>query len=270
MRRAWLTGVGLGVLAGVAVALRGAANSRRLMLERLTVAVKGLPAAFEGLRLLHLTDLHLRRASGVVDQLLMLVEDLDPDLVCLTGDYAYTALSLADAERLFRGLALRPAVAAVFGNTDYRDGITRETREHWAQLVPFLTNTATALERGGARLWLAGVDDPHLQRDDVGAALACVPADEPAILLAHSPEVIESPIPAQVRLILSGHTHGGQICLPSGRALYQNMRLPMAMASGLHAWGGATLYVSRGVGATRMPLRFGCLPEVTLFTLTGA
>ena len=270
MRWDKMAGIGLGILTGVAVIARGMANSARLDITEETVEIPGLPAAFDGFRLLHMTDVHLRHCSEKVEQLLALTEELDPDLVCLTGDYAFTALSISDVERFFLGLSLRPAVVGVYGNSDYRPGITDVVRASWEKSFPFLSNSALCLERAGEKLWIAGVDDPHLGRDSLLTAMELVPETATAILLAHSPEVILRKLDPRIKLILSGHTHGGQICLPNGQAIFNNVNLPNSFASGRHLLeGGATLYVSRGVGSTRLPVRFGCLPEVTVFTLRG-
>lgn len=267
MRWTTLAGLGLGVLAGTALLARGHANSKRLEITRETVMIPELPPAFDHFRLLHLTDMHLRKHSSVPELLLAKVQECAPDLVCLTGDFVFTALSLPAVERFLAALAQCTTAVAVYGNADYRPGVTPEARERWASYLPFLNNSALCLEREGDYLWLAGVDDPHLGRDSVPTAMTMVPPAVPVILLAHSPEVIERSLDPRIRLILSGHTHGGQICLPGGRALYHNTSLPPEYSSGRHQIGNAVLYISRGIGATRLPLRYACLPEITLFTL---
>lgn len=261
-----LAKLGLGI-AGAALLWKGYANSQRLELRQETIDIPDLPDGFEGFRLLQLSDMHLRKSTTRDDELLALVDELSPDLVCLTGDYAFTGLSMDTVNAFFAGLAKHPAVA-VFGNADYRPGITEDMRAHWASYVPFLSNSALSLERQGDQLWIAGVDDPHQGRDSLLSAMEQVPAGAPTILLAHSPEIILRPLDPRIRLILCGHTHGGQICLPNGFALYQNTPLPPRFSSGRHALDGATIYISRGIGSTRLPLRYGCLPEITLFTLT--
>ncbi|HEX2950963.1 MAG TPA: metallophosphoesterase [Armatimonadota bacterium] len=268
MRLTSLTGIGLGI-AGLALLWKGFANSNQLELRCETVRIPHLPKGFQGFRILQISDLHLRQYSARGEELLQKIEEIDPDLVCLTGDYAFTSLSLPNVEAFFDRLAQRPAVVGIFGNADYRPGITDEIRAHWNKFFPFLSNSALCLERQGESIWIAGVDDPHLGRDSVMSAMDMVPANATTILLAHSPEVILRPLDPRIRLILSGHTHGGQICLPGGQALYHNTLLPKRFSSGRHNLGSVTLYVSRGIGSTRLPLRYGCLPEITLFTLIG-
>lgn len=261
--------IGLGIMSA-AVIWKGWTNSQKLELRRETVLIPDLPPSFAGFSLFHITDLHLREYSSRGEMLLNMVEDLDPDLVCLTGDYAFTSLSLPNVETFFHGLSQRPAVVGVYGNADYRPGITEAVRAGWSRYFPFLANSALCLERGGESLWVAGVDDPHHGRDSVLTAMHRVPPGAPTILLAHSPEIITRTLDPRIRLILCGHTHGGQICLPNGKALYHNAPVPARFSSGRHELDGATLYVSRGIGSTRLPLRYGCLPEVTLFTLQPA
>ena len=269
MRWSSLLGFGLGV-AGAVVLARGVRNSRELDVTCETVRIPDLPASFEGFRLLHLTDLHLRRHTTRAAELLTLAQEVQPDLVCLGGDYAYTALSLDEVEQFFANIAERWPVVGIYGNADYRPDIDAADRARWSQYLLFLENSALCLERGGEQLWVAGVDDPHKGRDSLPAAMTMVPEGAPVILLAHSPEVIMRPLDPRIRLILCGHTHGGQICLPGGQALYSNTPLPLRFASGRHELDGAVLYVSRGIGSTRFPLRYSCLPEATVLTLTGS
>lgn len=265
MRGKWL-GFGIGVAAGLAVVMRGEANTRCLDIRQETVIIPDLPPAFAGFRLLFISDLHLRRHSTRGRLVLDQVAALDPDLVCLGGDYAFTSLSQDDVLRFLAALSGR-SVVGIYGNADYR--LTPAMRAAWAQQVPLLQNSAHCLERQGERLWVAGVDDPHTFRDNLPRALAQVPSAAPVILLAHSPDVILHGLDPRVRLILCGHTHGGQVCLPDGRALHTNIQLPAHYAAGRHAIDHATLYVSRGVGYTRLPLRFNCPPDIALITLSG-
>ena len=267
MRWKTLTGFGLG-LAGALVIARGVANSKRLDITCETVYIPDLPPAFEGFRLLHVTDLHLGRHDERADQLLDAIDTVQPDIVCLGGDYVYTALSVPTVELFLRTLSARYPLVGILGNADYRPDLGPRVHRRWATMLPLLVNAAHCLRRQEASLWIVGVDDPHKRFDDLPAALSAVPPDAPVILLAHSPEVILQPLDPRIRLILSGHTHGGQICLPGGKALYHNTRLLAKFSAGRHNVHGAVLYVSRGVGSTRLPLRYNCPPEITVFTLT--
>jgi predicted MPP superfamily phosphohydrolase len=200
--------------------------------------------------------------------LLAIAEATEPDLICLGGDYGYTALSVPEVEGFLREIHERWPAVAVYGNADYRPDIHAADRARWAEILPFLDNAALCLKRLDACLWVVGVGDPHRGRDSLPSAMTMVPPDSPVILLAHSPDVVLRSLDPRIRLILTGHTHGGQICLPNGKALYSNTKVSREMASGRHNINGALLYVSRGIGSTRIPIRYGCLPEVTLFTLS--
>ena len=267
MRWTSLAGTLLGV-AGAAVLWKGYRNTQALELNHVTAPIRRLPASFAGFRLLQISDMHLHRYSRRGDELLASIEKIDADLICLTGDYLATAQALPELQHFFKSLSSRSTVVGVMGNADYRPSISDSERESWGHYFPMLQNGALCLERQGESLWLIGVDDPHHGRDNLEAALAPVPDAVPVILLAHSPDIITRRLDQRIRLILTGHTHGGQICLPNGRALYHNTTLSRAHASGMHCLDDdVLLYISRGVGSTRLPLRYGCLPEITLFTL---
>jgi predicted MPP superfamily phosphohydrolase len=257
----------LGAAAGLTI--KAYLESGTLTVTRETVAIPGLPAPFRGFRLLQLSDLHLGRAPAMAERVLACIAAEKPDLLCFTGDYALTNPALPSVAAFLRAAAALAPALAVYGNADYRRRMPDGAREAWALHVPFLVNDARPVTRGGAQLWFAGVDDPHLGGDDLPRALRDVPPDVPVVLLAHSAEIITRPLDPRVRLILAGHTHGGQVCLPTGKAIYANSALPVRFASGRHALDGAVLYVSRGIGSTRLPLRLWCPPEAVVFTLVS-
>jgi len=263
-----ITGIALGLISLVIIA-RGYMNSRNSALCEETVVIPELPDVFEGFRLLFITDLHLRENSTRVAQILTTIDELQPDLVCLGGDYTLGGEALSSVDDLFNSLSSCPSVVGIYGNTDYRLKISREARKQWAKQISFLKNSAMPITRDGQTLWIAGVNDPHIGFDNLTLALREVPSGAPVVLLAHSPEIIRRSLDPRIRLLLCGHTHGGQICLPGGKAIYSNMSLPLKFASGRHQLEHAILYVSRGLGSSRIPLRFNCLPEITLFTLTN-
>ncbi|MCS6884626.1 MAG: hypothetical protein NZ558_04290, partial [Blastocatellia bacterium] len=142
--------------------------------------------------------------------------------------------------------------------------------QEWrAQGIRILRNSHERLERNGAAIYLIGVDDPHLWMDDLKKALRGVPADACKILLAHSADIWEEAVRSGVDLILSGHTHGGQVRLPLLGALIANTRkIPRAYAAGLFDLTDHTqLFVNRGLGHSTLPLRFLCRPQVAIVTL---
>ncbi len=251
--------------AGAAALWQGLKNSKQLELSDLEINLPGLPSQFDGFKLLFITDTHLRQNTSKIDLILQKCDEAQPDLICLGGDYCFTSMSSDSAIRLFDSLSSRCRTVGILGNADYR--INEDIRKSWAKHIKLLVNHSLCLQRNGKELWITGVDDPHHERDILPVALAPVPEDASVILLAHSPEIINRPIDKRVKLILTGHTHGGQICMPDGKAIYNNISLPAEFSSGLHEMNDVKLYISRGVGSTRLPIRFACPPELTLITL---
>jgi predicted MPP superfamily phosphohydrolase len=134
--------------------------------------------------------------------------------------------------------------------------------------VRVLLNENTSVMRGADKLWFAGLDDPHFYRThDFEAARCGIPQSACSILLAHSPEVYDEARHYGFSFMLSGHTHGGQICLPGGIALVRNGRCPHAQFTGPWTYHGLHGYTSRGTGSCGVPARFNCPPEMTVHVL---
>ncbi len=262
-----LLAVGLGLLFRW-----GVVQARRLSLSRGELKLPGWPKEAGGLRVLHLTDLHFRPHSDLGDRVLHLAAQAQPDLVLITGDLLFPGeQGQAEALEFLREIASGRPTFLVPGNKDYLKG-KRPPCEQWATTgAEVLCNRAVSLHHKEQRFWIAGVEDPHSGRDDLAAALDQIPPGEPIILLAHSPEIVLRDGMERAAIIFAGHTHGGQICLPGGKALYTHTTAPRRYASGVHAVGdGKTwLVVSRGVGVTRLPLRLWCPPEMTVWTLAA-
>jgi predicted MPP superfamily phosphohydrolase len=137
--------------------------------------------------------------------------------------------------------------------------------------VTMLLNEAILIERDGARFHLAGIDDAHFFRvDNIEKAASGIPAREFSILLSHTPEIYRQAAHADFDLLLAGHTHGGQICLPGGVPITLDAVLPRRMGAGAWAYHGMSGYTSRGAGSSVVPARFNCPPEITLHHLRSA
>lgn len=230
------------------------------------VRLPGLGVALEGVKVLHLTDLHLLRIGQNERTALEVAQRLKPDMVVITGDLC-RRWSISAGIRFLNSLEAPFGIFFVPGN---HDGRTLNLLQTKAPKVRFLSNRSWLIERDGARLAIVGVDDPHRERDDMETALGDVPEGIPILLLAHSPDVAYRPGFEKVSLCLSGHTHGGQVCFFPGRAIYTHTRHKLP-SSGLHFFRGALLYISRGVGRSLiLPLRFLCPPEVVVVELSGA
>lgn len=261
-----------------AVVLRGKALYRRqlrrdrLAITKCEIVIPGLPRAFDGLKLLHLSDFHAGPFLDArsLDDVVAVANELAPDVVCLTGDYITHAID--EAKSLSPALAkLRAPLGgfAVFGNHDYRQRREAEFAAELATLgITTLRNAGVALERGGERLWFAGIEDVEEGKVvDVDAAMRGR-GDAPAILLAHHPDVVDRVGGKGVALVLSGHTHGGQIVV-GGRSIFGGS-MRSAHAPGLAKVDDRSVFVTRGIGVLMLPLRVGAPAEVALLTLRTA
>jgi predicted MPP superfamily phosphohydrolase len=246
---------------------RGRANAARIQVTRNVVPIRGLPEVLNGFTLLHLTDLHADTSENAMRALPQALNGLSYDLCVVTGDFrGRTFGPFARTVEIVRdvAVAIRVPMLGVLGNHD----TARIVPDLEAIGIRMLMNEAVAVERGGERLWVAGVDDPHYYRtDDISAAVSRVPAGEPVVLLAHSTERFAAAIGAGVGLMLCGHTHGGQICLPGSIPILTSTMMPRWLASGPWRHGGMHGYTSRGVGTSSVDARFNCPPEVVLHTL---
>lgn len=249
---------------------RGRRNARRIRVCHNPVAIAGLPAACEGLRILQLSDLHLDMAEDMPAVLIEAVRGLEYDLCVLTGDFRARTYGPCDEalhglERLRAHLA--SPVYAILGNHDS----IRMVPGIEALEINLLLNESVFFEHKGVGFYLTGIDDPHYYRaDNLEKAVAGVPADGVSVLLAHSPEIYRHASYLDFDLMLCGHTHGGQICLPGGRPLLCNARAPRALCRGAWRYNGMQGYTSVGSGACVVDVRLNCPPEVTLHTLTTA
>jgi len=287
---------GLGAVAGLGVATLGYSlwEARRYTLREVEVPLAtDRPGPAQPLTILHLSDLHLSpRDSGRIAWVQALGQ-LGPDLTVITGDLVGDAQGPALALEALTPLLRGPGVY-VRGSNDYYapsrgnpvkylsgpSGLSR--RRPPVDLAPLdlgltgagwhdLDNTRATLAVAGWRIDARGVDDPHIGRDRYDDVAG--PFDARADLrlgVAHAPyrRVLDPMAADGADLILAGHTHGGQVCLPWFGALVTNCDLPRAQAKGLSRWDGANLHVSAGLGTNPYtPIRVACRPEATLLTL---
>ena len=251
------------------VGLHGRArrNARSIELRDNELGVVGLPPQFEGYTLLHLSDLHIDIAPDVPNVIAEAVRGHRYDACVMTGDYRAETRgpheeTLAGLRSLMR--SLNAPVYAVLGNHDSLSFV--EPME--ALGIRVLMNESVQIERDGAMLHLAGVDDPHYFRsDDLARSRSAIPAGAASILLAHSPEIHARAAAAGFTTMLCGHTHGGQLCLPGGFALRSNAPCPRRLWAGAWTDGDLTGYTSVGCGTCVVDLRLNCRPEITLHRL---
>lgn len=229
-----------------------------------------LPLSFEGFRLLHLTDLHCDLEPALMPIVIDLVHRTQHDAAVLTGDYrngmdgdhGNAMRAMAELRK-----ALAPDCLGILGNHDPLEMVLDLERDG----LPILLNETAEIRRGRDSLWIAGVDDPHyFQTHDLAETRKKAPADAFVILLSHSPETYAEAEAQGFALQLSGHTHGGQICLPSGRHIVVPCKAPRCFIAGAWQHGSLKGYTSRGTGACGVAARWNCPPEVTLHTLRCA
>ncbi len=246
---------------------RGRRNAMRIELRHNSVPIAGLPKAFEGFRVLHLSDLHLDMPGDFPHVLGERIRDLDYDLCVMTGDYRYTTFgglepALDGLERLRS--QLQGPIYAVLGNHDS----IRMVPAMEAMGIRLLLNEAVSVVKDGAAIQLAGIDDPHYYRaDNLERACRGIGHRDVAILLAHSPEVYQHAAHAGFQLMLCGHTHGGQICLPGRRPIIYDAKCPRALANGPWKYHELIGYTSPGAGSSVVEVRINCPPEVTIHRL---
>lgn len=240
-----------------------------------TFALPGLPPALDGFTLLHLSDLHLDIDPALPDAIRAALGRAAGryDAAVVTGDFNnFTVHSDAVALRLVAGLrdAFSAPVYGCLGNHDSIRDVPFLERAGYRILL----NESVRLRRGpgGPSLLLAGIDDPNIfATHDIAAALRARRPGEPSVLLAHAPSVHREAAAAGVSLVLCGHVHGGQICLPSGRTLpWRHWRFPRRVWRGRWTEGATQGYTTSGIGACGAPLRLHCPPEAVLVRLRPA
>jgi len=232
--------------------------------------LRRLHAAHDGLKIVHLTDLHhsLFTPLDEIQRAVHLANLLKPDVVALTGDYVTLSRSyIWPVARALGKLRARLGVFAVLGNHDFGVDPDEVTQALRAQRVRVLRNAHFALRAGSATLWVVGVDDLWWQADDLRAALRSVPGRDPKILLCHNPLGIHLAAEHGIDFVLSGHTHGGQVRLPVVGSVYGRSKLGERFVEGWNRLNGTQIYISRGIGKVLVPLRLGCPSEIACLRL---
>jgi|SRR5689334_3062107 len=246
---------------------RARRNAGDIKIRRHDIRSSEVPASFDGFTILHLSDLHADMNDGAMRRLIELVPTVAYDICVLTGDYR--GKTFGPYQAAIEGLAqvrayLEGPVYGVLGNHDT------------IRMVPLLEeigirmllNESEAIKRDGAQIHLVGIDDAHYYRmDNIEKAASDVPAEQFSILLSHTPEIYRQAAHAGFNLLLSGHTHGGQICLPGAIPIILDSVIPRHMGGGAWTYRDMIGYTSVGVGSCILPVRLNCPPEITLHRL---
>jgi predicted MPP superfamily phosphohydrolase len=275
-----------GLCGGSGLALYSGEIERHwIEITRPEVRLQSLPSAFDGLKIAQLSDIHLNEFTEpfllrhAIDQ----INRMQPDVVLLTGDYVsyeigrreFSIKSAWQCAEILSELGC-PQRYAILGNHDVKLGRREVSHSLSSFGIQVLNNTYQPLERANSRIWLVGLDDPVCGYPDPETAIPISirnVTNEPLIVMCHAPDygdtLVAHPAGKSVGLMLSGHTHGGQVRLPLVGAL----DLPPGgrrYVEGRFRLGFMQLYVNRGIGTVGVPFRLGCPPEITLITLRAA
>ena len=237
-----------------------------IQIERVKISDDRLHKALKGVRIVHITDIHLNDGLGSREQAMIeKVNALEPDIIFFTGDIIDDLTQVKPAFELLQRLEAGIGIYAVPGNTDH---IVMDSGSFKRVFSPAGINVLVNETRrlglpNGHALWIVGVDDPKYGHDKLQEALKGVPRNEPAIMLAHNPDIFQEAAEAGIPVILAGDTHGGQVGIDALIRLsdYAN-RTPYMR--GLFKMNGTQMYVNRGIGMKTLPIRFLCRPEIAV------
>lgn len=271
-RRQFLTGV----VAAPLVAVSATSAYSRLIepysywISETDIFIRDLPQRFEGFRITQLTDIHHSRILGIdeVRRVVELAQQTKPDMFVLTGDYStsYRRYIEPCAEAL-SSLNAPEGVWAVLGNHDHYTDPELTTRALRRNHIAVLDNAHTTLQRGPDSLQLSGIDDWSWNATDWERAFSGLKDNVRTILLSHQPAVLDLEQTRKVALVMSGHTHGGQLNFPWVGAPARLVTKDLKYARGLFRSGDTQLYVSSGTGVIGLPVRFGVRPEIAVLRL---
>jgi len=242
-----------------------------IKVEKVEIEIDTLPSSFDKIKIVQISDLHLKNIGKREKKLLKKIKEINPDFIFITGDFVdWRSKNLNSLEGFWRELSFdrEGKIFGVYGNHDHRNpefGTLKEILKK--NKVRILNNESVSLRRGNEFIYLLGVDDPHLGYDNIEKATEDLEKGVASILFAHSPEIFRKAKNKRINLVLTGHTHGGQIDIPFVSNLILPLKYDKKYKRGLFKEEGIFLYVNRGIGTTIMPVRFNAFPEITLFIL---
>jgi hypothetical protein len=246
---------------------RGRRNAEHVIVKQNTIECANLPPRFDGFTILHISDTHVDMNERAMRRLIELLPGLNYDLCVLTGDYRGKTFGAFDAtlQGMVRMIAhLKQPILGVLGNHDTIQMLPGLE----AMGIRMLQNECETIRRGDQQIFVAGIDDAHYFRvDNIEKAGSPVPDGAFSILLSHTPEIYRQAAHAGFDLLLSGHTHGGQICLPGSIPITLDSVLPRRMGAGAWRYRDMIGYTSVGAGSSIVAVRFNCPPEITLHRL---
>lgn len=243
------------------------AEANSLSVEKINIKLKRLPKKLDGLRIVHLSDIHHSPFTNLehIARAVEVSNRLKPDLFILTGDYvSHESEYIAPVAEVLGGLESEFGTFACLGNHDHWTDAELVTRYFRRAKINVLINEGFRFAARDASFWMCGVDDYMVGKTDLRSALRGAFPDEMKLLLAHNPIILRQAARFDVDLMLSGHTHGGQVKLrdEDKRVLPQRK-----LKNGLHQRKNTQIYITRGIGTVVLPIRYQCPPEISLIEL---
>ena len=238
-----------------------------LSLERVEIECPRLPKKLDGLKIIHLSDIHHSPFTNIehIERTIKVANRLKPDMFILTGDYvSHEKKYVAPVAKVLGTLKSEFGTYACLGNHDHWTAPELVVRRFREAGIRMLVNEGFRFEARDASFWLCGVDDHMVGKTDLPSALKGSYPDEMKLLLAHNPLIFRQATRYGVDLTLSGHTHGGQVKVrdPEKRLLPRRK-----LTSGLHRRKDSQIYITRGIGTVVLPIRYQCPPEISLLEL---
>ncbi|MCD6180565.1 MAG: metallophosphoesterase family protein [Bacteroidales bacterium] len=246
---------------------RGLENVFKIKIIKHRIVFPNLPSAFDGFKVLHLSDLHIDSVKGLDDAIIERIKKVDFDLCVLTGDYRQASSGvfthiLKSIKNISEHIQAEFDPLAILGNHDTYLMANYEEESRMRLLI----NETVELKRGSDKIIISGTDDPFSYYTDA-SLMAFTPEEGFKIALVHTSELADIAAENDYDLYLCGHTHGGQICLPGGKALISHQSEGSAFIKGFWEKGKMKGYTSSGCGVSGIPLRYNCPPEITVFEL---
>lgn len=245
------------------------AEANSLSVEKVRIQLKRLPKKLEGFRLIHLSDIHHSPFTSLehILRAVTVANSLKPDMFVLTGDYvSHESEYIEPVAEALGKLESEFGTFACLGNHDHWTDADLVTDSFRRAGISVFINEGARLEARGASFWLAGVDDYMVGKTDLPAALRGSFPDEMKMLLAHNPVLVRQAARYNVDLVLSGHTHGGQVKLREDEKRVLPRR---SLKNGLHQRKNTQIYITRGIGTVVLPIRYQCPPEISLLELSS-
>ena len=242
-------------------------EANTLSVEKIEIRLNRLPKNLEGFRLVHLSDIHHSPFTDIdhISRAVEIANELKPDIFVLTGDYvSHESAYIAPMAKVLGRLDAEFGTFACLGNHDHWTDAEMVTNSLREANIRVLVNEGFRFTAKDASFWLAGVDDYMVGKTDLRAALRGSFPDEMIMLLAHNPVILRQAARAGTDLILSGHTHGGQIKLRDDEKRILPRR---KLKNGLYRRRDTQIYITRGIGTVVLPVRYGCPPEISLIQL---